>query len=288
MYKDQWPQPWPTLCVGPIKAIIEQCQPLQACDQVGCQCPCWHGLAGPRDPESILELWGRNFTTLQFRPSVQLPGACSASSDTGTCHRCCPHWFPPGHPVKEEMLHNALRSLCPFHAGPLPYGVQRHSVAKAFKGFGWPAKPLHTVLGGSGDGLWWVIQASSIPPSKVRAGPIQKAERLVAADTVVAAKATFHQPDWNDGIPFRRMILGRWLEQNGRPRKVPAQVTAQVEVPKPAAATAASLSPGDVAKLSAAPGAHNIASPAWNLSWGPCKNGWSPRKTHFKPCSMHK
>ena len=78
VYKDQWPQPWSALCLGPLKAIIELCPPLQACDQVGCQCPCWHGLAGPRDPESILELWGRNFTTLQFRflgPSTNLSGS---------------------------------------------------------------------------------------------------------------------------------------------------------------------------------------------------------------------
>ena len=227
VYKDQWPQPWAALCVGPLKLIIEHCPPLQACDQVGCQCPCWHGLAGPRDPESILELWAATSLRCTFGHAQLLRLKCSLSSFGYPCP-CGTHCsgtlalmaysLSPGTAlarklipssawsgflrplcrslfctaehavgiartgtrfgirclqVREETLHNALRPSVPFlgphaemifHAGPLPYGVQRHAVAKALKAFGWPAKPLHTIPGGSGDGLWWAFKPLTARP----------------------------------------------------------------------------------------------------------------------------
>ena len=331
VYRDQWPQPWTALCTGPLKAVIEQCRPLQACDQVGCQCSCWHGLAGPRDPDSILELWGRNFTSLQFRPCsaaeaevfsvfLRVPLALrepllkhsgtdgvffeprdGASKKADAAFSVV--WLPKSsmqelalyrqtqeHAIgiartgtrlgirrrqaQEEALHNALRPSVPFlgshadmifHAGPLLHGVQRHAVAKALRDFGWPAKPLHTIPGGSGEGLWWAVQASSDPPTKVMhseqgevliSGPILKAERVTAADTVVAAKSTLRTlTSSNQSGPAdplqKNDPWGKWLEQNGCPRKVPAQPLPQVDEPKPPAAAAASLTPGDLAKLSA-------------------------------------
>ena len=326
VYKDQWPQPWATLCMGPLKAVIEQCPSLQLCDQVGCQCPCWHGLAGPRDPESILELWGRNFTSLQFRPSaaaeaevfsvfLRVPlslrepllrhsgvdgiffeprdGVSKKADATfsvvwmpkSTLQELVLHRQMQDKAIglgrtgsrlgirclqsEEEALHTALRPSVPFlgshaemifHAGPLPYGVQRHAVAKAL-----PAKPLHTISGGSGEGLWWAIQASACPPSKVLhseqgeilvSGPILKAERVTAADTVVAAKATLRTlSSTSQAAPAdplqKNDPWGQWLEQNGRSRKAPAPSQVPPEAPKLATPAASSLSPGDLAKLSA-------------------------------------
>ena len=67
VYCDSWPGSWEIFVLGPLKAVIEQCPQLRNCDQLGCSCLGWHGLSGPRDPEAILEVWRRQFTTLQFR-----------------------------------------------------------------------------------------------------------------------------------------------------------------------------------------------------------------------------
>eukprot|EP00439_Symbiodinium_sp_Y106_P045499 s7201_g5.t1 len=67
VYRDMWPGAWDLFTHGPIKSVIDQCAQLRSCDQLECECPCWHGLRAPKDPEAILEVWGRHFSTMQFR-----------------------------------------------------------------------------------------------------------------------------------------------------------------------------------------------------------------------------
>ena len=299
---------------GFLKAVLEHCPPLVSCDQLGCQCPGWHGLAGPHDPEPILELWGRNFATLQFKPcaaaeaevfsvfvrvpaSLQVPLLRFSGSDgvffeprDGASKRADPNfsvvWMPRSsvqelvlhrqtqeHVIgiartglrlgvrcfrdKEEQLHGSLRPSVPFlgthadriyHAGPLPYGAQRQAIAKTLKHFAWSAKPLHTVPGGSGEGLWWAIQAAEDPPFKVIhcdhgevliSGPVSKPDRPTASHTVVAAKATLRtlaaqaNPLHPQADPLQKNDpWGKWLEENGRARKVPSQVVPASEPPR--------------------------------------------------------
>ena len=183
VYKDAWPGEWQALCIGPLKAIIERCPPLQQCEQSGCPCPCWHGLAGPKDPEPILEVWGRNFATMQFRPCatteaevfsvfLRVPESLrapllkfSGSNGTffeprdGASKRADPNysviWMPKAslqelalyRQTQEHAIGLARTGMRPsvpflgshadkiFHAGPLPYGAQRHAVAKTLKEF---------------------------------------------------------------------------------------------------------------------------------------------------------
>ena len=87
-------------------------------------------------------------------------------------------------------------------------------------------------------------------------GPILKSERISGVDTVVAAKATLRTLSSSTSAgaadPLQKNDpWGKWLEQNGRARKVPVQAVAAAEVPKPASSATGALSTGDLARLSA-------------------------------------
>ena len=265
VYRDMWPGAWDLFTHGPIKSVIDQCAQLRSCDQLECECPCWHGLRAPKDPEAILEVWGRHFSTMQFRTCsadqadvfsafLRVPLALQEkllkvaggsgiffepregdSKQPSSTYSVV--WIPKGtlqevtllkqthaHALgvarvglrfgvrclkaQEESLHKELRPATPFigghgarnyHAGPFPFGVQRSAIVKALAAFGWAAKPLQPVPGGTGPGTWWAIQAASDPPSQVlhsQHGEIiitcQPARTDITASCppVVAAKST--------------------------------------------------------------------------------------------------
>ena len=109
---------------------------------------------------------------------------------------------------KTEALHGLLRPATAFmhkegartfHAGPWLFGTQRSTLSKAFKEWGWEAKPLQPIPRPSGTGLWWAIQALTSPPQAVL--HIQQGEVLISEvqakvdakpvqPQVVAARAT--------------------------------------------------------------------------------------------------
>ena len=75
-----------------------------------------------------------------------------------------------------EELHAQVRPGVPFlsaqdvrsyQVGPFPFGTQRSAIAKAFAQFGWCAKPLQPVVGGTAQGLWWNVRANGCPPQPV-------------------------------------------------------------------------------------------------------------------------
>eukprot|EP00435_Cladocopium_sp_Y103_P070433 s132_g35.t1 len=80
--------------------------------------------------------------------------------------------------VKADDFHRAFASLkldavflapgqrVEYQCGPWPYGLDRKSLAKVFKAWGWSARPLQPQQSVQG-GLMWTIQAVSEPPSTV-------------------------------------------------------------------------------------------------------------------------
>ena len=326
VYRDTWPQAWASLCLGPLKAILEHCAPLRSCDTIGCKCPCWHGLSGPRDPEPILELWGRHYASLQLRPCaaedaevfsvfIRAPSALLTpllefserdgiffEPRDGATRRVDPRfsviWMPKAsiqeitlcrqtqeHAIgaarigvrlgirclqeHEEKLRRAIRPAVPFlglqadkiyHVGPLPYGAHRQAVAKVLRTIGWNAKPLHTVPGGSGSGLWWAIQGGDDPPATVMhcdqgeilvTRPLQRPDRhpmpLLLPRPLCARLPMLLLPRQLPRTRCSATILGvnGSSRTDGRARSLP--VTG--EPVKPAVPAATALSSGNLSKL---------------------------------------
>ena len=66
--------------------------------------------------------------------------------------------------IRPEAVYLEQGPRCHFHAGPIPYGTDRQALCRAFKAFGWEAKPIQpvgSVDGGRGN-TWHVV--STKPP----------------------------------------------------------------------------------------------------------------------------
>ena len=209
---------------------------------------------------------GRSAIQCDLDAQGQRTGDHIVPSDAGVCH-WGKDWNAPWHP----LFAGALR---PFWACRLTRYTMQALFRMGLKdrqllrSIGWNAKPLHTVPGGSGTGLWWAIQAADDPPSTVMrcdqgeilvTGPLQRPDRTTASDAIVATKATLRT--LANAAPAKQPVQdplqrndpwGKWLEQNGRTRKVPAQSSnLSGEPAKPAVPAPAALTSGDLSKLTA-------------------------------------
>ena len=75
VFREAWAQPWDLFLRSPIKAVIEAVEQLQVCSDLGCTCSRWHP-NGAEEQDPLLEVWGRSFTSLQFRalpPCLRVP-----------------------------------------------------------------------------------------------------------------------------------------------------------------------------------------------------------------------
>ena len=171
VYKDAWPGPWQALCMGPLKAVFGlselwgsnfasiQLRPCVASEAdvfsvfirmpLGLREPLLSFLAQMAYSLSPETMPATQEITLHRQAQEHAIGAARTGLRLGI--RCLQQ--------KEEELHAALRAAVPFlgshadkiyHARSLPYGAQRHAVAKTLKALGWVA--------GSGGGLRWSIQ----------------------------------------------------------------------------------------------------------------------------------
>ena len=95
-YRDELQAAWDELIKAPVKAIMDAMPQLKTCRQIGCQCPQWHGVSSPGEPQAILEIWGRAFLKSSGKPELppsaglfavylRLPASYSANPD---CVRC--------------------------------------------------------------------------------------------------------------------------------------------------------------------------------------------------------
>ena len=66
VFCEAWTQSWDLFLRSPIKAVIEAVEQLQVCSDLGCTCSRWHP-SGAEEQDPLLEVWGRSFTSLQFR-----------------------------------------------------------------------------------------------------------------------------------------------------------------------------------------------------------------------------
>ena len=94
-----------------------------------------------------------------------------------------------------EALHAALKPSIPyvnrlsaklFHTGPWPFGTQRNALTASLKDWGWQVKPLQPVPGQERSGIWWAVQATTEPPSKVL--QLRNAEVLIVEVKPAPAK----------------------------------------------------------------------------------------------------
>lgn len=70
--------------------------------------------------------------------------------------------------VKPDTVTLAAGPREEFELGPIPYGMDRHMVAKLCQSWGWPAKPINPARSAPGGlGTIWLIRACSAPPSSV-------------------------------------------------------------------------------------------------------------------------
>ena len=70
LYRDERSGPWTLVTQKPIRALLEVCDRLQTCKQLGCKCKAWHGSSGAGEPEALLEVWGRTFVNDAFKTAV--------------------------------------------------------------------------------------------------------------------------------------------------------------------------------------------------------------------------
>lgn len=71
---------------------------------------------------------------------------------------------------KPEAVFLAPGQRSTFQCGPWPYGLDRKSLARTLKEWGWAARPLQPMQSVQG-GLMWAVQAVSDPPSNVLVMP---------------------------------------------------------------------------------------------------------------------
>ena len=69
VFRDEFPHPWDEFRQAPLRAVIAECPLLSACHKLGCDCPAFHGVSSGDAPEPILEVFGRQYLTLNLRPS---------------------------------------------------------------------------------------------------------------------------------------------------------------------------------------------------------------------------
>lgn len=79
LYRDQCTVPCTTVLEGPVKHVMQLAPCLALCRIPGCQCPAVH-LSSPDSSEPILDLWNRDYVTLQFRKTP------AKDADIFTCH----------------------------------------------------------------------------------------------------------------------------------------------------------------------------------------------------------
>lgn len=73
VYRDSIEGSWTDFCKGPIKYLINHIPALASCNDatgMDCQCPRWHPPSGSQLTDPILDVWRRQWVTLQFRPTT--------------------------------------------------------------------------------------------------------------------------------------------------------------------------------------------------------------------------
>ena len=68
IYRDQWPEPWEDFVQGPMRALLQHVHCLRTCAKANCGCSSWHGLETAGEPEAILEVFGRQYVDLSYKP----------------------------------------------------------------------------------------------------------------------------------------------------------------------------------------------------------------------------
>ena len=79
LYRDQCTVPWPNVLEGPVKHLMKLAPCLSVCRNADCQCPATH-VTSSESSEPILDLWNRDFVSLQFRKSP------AKDAEIFTCH----------------------------------------------------------------------------------------------------------------------------------------------------------------------------------------------------------
>lgn len=79
LYRDQCTVPWTTVIEGPVKHLMQLAPCLSVCRTPGCKCPAVH-VTSPDSCEPILDLWNRDYVTMQFRKTP------AKDADIFACH----------------------------------------------------------------------------------------------------------------------------------------------------------------------------------------------------------
>ena len=67
-YRDEYAGSWDDFTSAPIKQLVQAFPILRRCFESGCNCECWHNPDDLQVKEPIMDVWRRQFLSLNFRP----------------------------------------------------------------------------------------------------------------------------------------------------------------------------------------------------------------------------